>query len=68
VDSGGNRAPVPVIPVTLTGEEAPKAGAYVRYDTRLKLKKLPHHLTIAIFDPLSGKIATAQADVVPPQK
>jgi VWFA-related protein len=68
VDSGGNRAPVPVIPVTLTGEEAPKAGAYVRYDTRLKLKKLPHHLTIAIFDPLSGKIVTAQADVVPPQK
>jgi VWFA-related protein len=68
VDSGGNRAPVPVIPVTLTGEEAPKAGAYVRYETRLKLKKLPHHLTIAIFDPLSGKIATAQADVVPPQK
>ena len=26
VDSGGNRAPVPVIPVTLTGEEAPKPG------------------------------------------
>lgn len=68
VDSGGNRAPVPVIPVTLTGEEAPKPGAYVRYETRLKLKKLPHHLTIAIFDPLSGKIVTAQADVVPPQK
>jgi VWFA-related protein len=68
VDSGGNRAPVPVIPVTLTGEQAPKAGAYVQYDTRLKLKKLPHHLTIAIFDPLSGKIATAQADVAPPQK
>jgi VWFA-related protein len=68
VDSGGNRAPVPVIPVTLTGAEAPKAGAFVRYDTRLKLRKLPHHLTLAIFDPLSGKILTAQADVVPPQK
>ena len=26
VDIGGNRAPVPVIPVTLTGTEAPKAG------------------------------------------
>jgi VWFA-related protein len=68
VDSGGNRAPVPVIPVTLTGAEAPKAGTFVRYDTRLKLKKLPHHLTLAIFDPLSGKILTGQTDVAPPQK
>jgi VWFA-related protein len=68
VDSGGNRAPVPVIPVTLTGAEAPKPGAFVRYDTRLKLRKQPHHLTLAIFDPLSGKILTAQADVAPPKK
>ena len=68
VDSGGNRAPVPVIPVTLTAAEPPKAGMMVRYDTRLKLRKLPHHLTLAIFDPLSGKILTAQADVAPPQK
>ncbi len=68
VDSSGNRAPVPVIPVTLSGTEAPKPGYFVRYDTRLKLKKLPHHLTLAIYDPLSGKILTAQADVKPPQK
>ncbi len=67
VDSGGNRAPVPVISVTLTAAEAPKAGAFVKYDTRLKLRKLPHHLTLAIFDPLSGKILTAQADVQPPK-
>lgn len=67
VDSGGNRAPVPVVPVTLTAAEAPKPGSLVRYDTRLKLRKLPHHLTLAIFDPLSGKILTAQADVQPPK-
>jgi VWFA-related protein len=68
LDSAGNRAPVPVIPFTLSGPEAPKPGNYVRYDTRLKLKKLPHHLTLAIYDPLSGKILTAQTDVKPPQK
>ncbi|HET9210457.1 MAG TPA: VWA domain-containing protein [Thermoanaerobaculia bacterium] len=67
VDSAGNRAPVPVIPITLTGNEAPKPGMAVRYDTRLKLRKLPHHLTLAIFDPLSGKILTAQANVAPPK-
>ncbi len=68
VDSGGNRAPVPVIPVTLTGGGAPKAGHVrpVRHEDQAAA--LPHHLTLAIFDPLSGKILTAQADVVPPQK
>ncbi|HEY0555247.1 MAG TPA: VWA domain-containing protein [Thermoanaerobaculia bacterium] len=68
VDSSGNRAPISVIPVTLSATEAPKPGSYVRYDTRVKLKKLPHHLTLAIYDPLSGKILTAQADIKPPQK
>jgi VWFA-related protein len=68
LDSSGNRAPVPVVPVTLTANEAPKPGNFVRYDTRVKLKKLPHHLTLAVFDPLSGKILTAQADVKPPKK
>jgi hypothetical protein len=68
LDAGGNRAPVPVVPIVLTAVEAPKAGAFVRYETRLKLRKLPHHLTLAIFDPLSGKILTAEADVAPPQK
>lgn len=68
VDAGGNRSPMPAIPVTLTAVEAPRAGTFVRYDTRLKLRKQPHHLTLAIFDPLSGKILTARTDVVPPQK
>jgi hypothetical protein len=69
LDSSGLRAQVPVIPVTLTGgADAPKPGNFVRYETRLKLRKLPHHLTLAIFDPLSGKILTAQAEVKPPVK
>jgi hypothetical protein len=29
---------------------------------------MPHHLMLALFDPLSGKILTAEADVIPPQK
>jgi len=67
VDTGGNRAAVPVLPVTLRAETQPKAGTSVRYETRLKLRRLPHHLTLAIFDPLSGKILTGQTDVLPPK-
>ncbi len=69
VDAGGARAPVPVIPITITAAEAPKAGAIVRYDTKIRLRRQPHHLTLAVFDPQSGKILLAQTDVaVPPKK
>ena len=68
VDGNGNRAPVPVIPITLTAEAQPKAGATLHYETKLKMRRMAHHLTVAVFDPLSGKILTAQTDVGPPPK
>jgi len=68
VDTGGSRAAVPIIPVTLRFDAQPPAGTSMRYETRLKLRRLPHHLTLAIFDPQSGKILTGEIDVVPPAK
>lgn len=69
LDAKGNRADVPVIPIRLTTDKEPpkESGAHVRYDTRLKLRKIGQHLILAIFDPVSGKITTAEADVVPPR-
>lgn len=72
LDDKGNRAEVPVIPIRLTSEqEPPKDGTgqpagHVRYETRLKLRRTGHRLVLAVFDPLSGKITTAEADVAPP--
>jgi VWFA-related protein len=68
MDTAGNRAPVPVIPVTLRSDVEPKAGTAVRYETRLKLRRLPHNVTLAVFDPQSGKILTARVEVLPPPK
>ena len=68
VDTGGSRASVPVIPFTLRSETEPQAGAAVRYETKLRLRRLPHHLILAIFDPLSGKILTGEVDVATPSK
>ncbi len=68
VDTGGSRAAVPIIPVTLRFDAQPPAGTSTRYEARLKLRRLPHHVTLAIFDPQSGKILTGEADVVPPAK
>jgi hypothetical protein len=66
-DVDGNRSPMPVIPIRLSSEkEPPKEGGHIRYDTRLKLRKVQQHLVVAVFDPLSGKITTAEADVAPP--
>jgi VWFA-related protein len=68
VDSSGARAPVPVVPITITTATPPKPGSGVKYDTKIRLRRLPHHLTLAIFDPQSGKILIAQTDVTPPKK
>ncbi|HWN43311.1 MAG TPA: VWA domain-containing protein [Thermoanaerobaculia bacterium] len=69
LDEKGNRADVPVIPIRLTTDKEPPkdSGGHVRYETRLKLRKIGQHLILAIFDPVSGKITTAEADVVPPR-
>jgi hypothetical protein len=32
------------------------------------MRRMPHHVMMALFDPLSGKILTGEADVAPPQK
>ncbi len=68
VDAGGNRSPVPMVPVSLRSAEPPKAGTFVRYDTKVRMRRMPHHVMMALFDPLSGKILTGEADVAPPQK
>ena len=73
LDEKGNRADVPVIPIRLTTDKEPpkdstgQPAGHVRYETRLKLRKIGQHLLLAIFDPVSGKITTAEADVVPPR-
>jgi hypothetical protein len=58
---------MPVVPLTLSTDRQPEPGGHVRYETTLTLRKLRHDLTIAIFDPLSGKITTTAVKVAPPK-
>ncbi|HVR98037.1 MAG TPA: VWA domain-containing protein [Thermoanaerobaculia bacterium] len=64
-DEKGGRSPIPVIPIDLAGDKPPAPGSVFRYETRLTLRRAPHHLVVALFDPISGKITTAEADVKP---
>jgi hypothetical protein len=65
-DAVGNGSEIPVLPVTLTSDKPPTPGKMVRYDTRITLRGGANHLVVAAYDPLSGKIATAEADVRTP--
>ena len=65
VDERGDRANVPVIALRLVSDEAPQPGAFLGYKTTLRLRRIGQHLVVAVFDPLSGKLLTAEADVAP---
>jgi VWFA-related protein len=65
VDENGDRSDVPVVPLRMTLDQPPPAEAHLRYDTKIRLRRIEQHLIVAIFDPLSGRILTAEADVKP---
>ncbi|HEY4596089.1 MAG TPA: hypothetical protein VIJ02_06775, partial [Thermoanaerobaculia bacterium] len=62
----GETAEIPVVPVTLASDHQPTPGKVVKYETRITLHGKADHLVVAAYDPLSGKIATAEADVAAP--
>jgi VWFA-related protein len=64
-DDKGGRSAIPVVPIDLAGDKPPAPGSVFRYETRVRLRNAPHHLVVAVFDPVSGKITTAEADVKP---
>jgi VWFA-related protein len=67
LDEDGNRSDIPTVPIQLSFPKPPEAGKYVPYGIKLKLRRTRQHLVIAIFDPLGGKVLTAEADVNPPK-
>lgn len=65
-DASGNSSEIPVLPLNLSSEKPPAPGKVVRYETTLKVRGNADHLVVAVYDPLSGKIATAEADLAIP--
>lgn len=59
-DANGNSSEMPVIPLTLSSDKPPKAGGFVRYDTKITLNGKAETLVLAVYDPVSGKIATGE--------
>ncbi|HET9210569.1 MAG TPA: VWA domain-containing protein [Thermoanaerobaculia bacterium] len=64
--AAGDTAEIPVVPVTLTSDHQPTPGKVVKYETKVKLRGKADHMVVAAYDPLSGRIATAETDVKVP--
>jgi hypothetical protein len=62
----GNGSEIPVVPITLSSPRPPTPGKAVRFETKVKLHGAADHLVAAVYDPLSGKIATAEAELKTP--
>ena len=65
-DASGNSSEIPVLPLNLSSPRPPTPGKFVRYETTVKLRGKANHLVVAVYDPLSGKVATAEADIAAP--
>jgi VWFA-related protein len=64
-DEQGRTAPVPVVPLELRLPRPPAQGEGARYSTTLELRRTTHDLVVALYDPLSGKLFSATARVIP---
>ena len=65
VDEQGGRSEVPVIPVRLTLPAETAPGGTAGQETTLELRRTGNRLAVAVYDPLSGTIWSATADVRP---
>ena len=65
LDEKGARSEIPVIPVTLSGETKPPAGAHSVYDTSLVLRNIQQRLALALYDLAGEKILSTSIDLDP---
>lgn len=63
---GGDNSEIPVIPLELKSDKAPKSGGFVRFETKIVLRGKANRLVVALYDPLSGTVATAESKIAAP--
>lgn len=64
LDSAGDTADVPVIPLELTRAALPAEGDEVVYETRLTMRREPHDLVATVYDPATGAMVSGSARLV----
>jgi VWFA-related protein len=64
-DDQGNASEVPVVPLDLSSDHPPTPGKFVKYETKIILRGKAQQLVVAVYDPISGKLASARGTVPP---
>ena len=65
IDDRGGRSEIPVLPIRLALPKLPEAGARVRYETKLELRRVKNKVAVAVYDPVSGAIWSKVAEIRP---
>ncbi len=65
IDSRGDRADIPVIPIQLKGRGVPTEDSVYPYKTDLKMRKQRHEVVVAVYDPTSGTMISGSAEISP---
>ncbi|HEX4964413.1 MAG TPA: VWA domain-containing protein [Thermoanaerobaculia bacterium] len=65
-DNSGNDSKIPVAPLDITSEKPAKPGGFIKYETKITLKGKANRLVATVYDPISGKIATAETSLTLP--
>jgi VWFA-related protein len=65
-DDTGNNSEIPVIPLDIASDKPAKPGGFIKYETTITLKGKANRLVATVYDPISGKIATAETSLTLP--
>ncbi|MFY9819837.1 MAG: VWA domain-containing protein [Thermoanaerobaculia bacterium] len=62
-DKNGNASELPVVPLDIKSDHPARPGGFIKFETKLTLKGDANHLVATVYDPVSGKVATAETDL-----
>ena len=65
-DDKGSGSEIPVVPLDISSDHPPKPGGFIKYQTKLTLKGKANRLVATVYDPVSGKLATAETSLTLP--
>jgi VWFA-related protein len=65
MEEKGGRSDTPVTTVQIRGDRPPQPGQVFRYVTGLQMRRQPHRVVVAVWDPVSGTIMSNAAEVSP---
>ena len=65
MEEKGGRSDTPVSKIEIRGDRPPQPGQFFHWETNLTMRRKPHRVVVAVWDPTSGTILSSSAEVAP---